>query len=168
MRPLAISETAKQILLLQQEIQRSQESRYDHRLHAVLLVAHGVTCPDVSHMLGDAPRTVEYWVHRFQEKGLDGLMEGEHPGRPSRLTAEQLAGVNRALRRNPAEQAMGVNLWDGKTLSAWIAKEYGVHLGTRQCQRLFRQLNFRLRKPRPVVAGASKTQKQTFKKNSAK
>jgi transposase len=168
MRPLAISQTARQILLLQQEIQRSEESRYDHRLHAVLLVAHGVTCPEVSRMLGDAPRTVEYWVHRFQEKGLDGLMEGKHPGRPSRLTAEQLTGVNRALRRNPAEKGMEVNLWDGKTLSAWIDKEYGVHLGTRQCQRLFRQLNFRLRKPRPMVAGASKTQKQNFKKNSAK
>jgi transposase len=43
-----------------------------------------------------------------------------------------------------------VNLWDGKTLSAWIEKTYGVQMGVRQCQRLFRQLEFRLRKPRPL------------------
>ena len=157
MRPLAFADTEKTLLLLQQEIQRSEDSRYDHRLHAVLLVAHGMTCPEAARLLGDAPRSVEYWVHRFQQKGLPGLTEGEHPGRPNRLTAEQLKGVNRALHKQPEMCGMSVNLWDGKTLSAWIEKEFAVHLGTRQCQRLFRQLNFRLRKPRPVIAGATKT-----------
>lgn len=167
MRPLSISNKGKMILALQQEIQRSEEARYDHRLHGVLLVAHGMTCPEVARLLGDAPRTVEYWVHHFQQRGLAGLHEGQHPGRPARLTPEQLKGVNRALREMPALSGMSPNLWDGKTLSAWINKEYGVELGTRQCQRLFRQLHFRLRKPRPVIAGASKTQKEKFKKNSA-
>src|SRR6267154_6639491 len=76
MRPLVISgRTAVQTL--QEEIQRSEEARYDHRLHGVLLVAQGVTCPEVAALLGDAPRSVEYWVHRFQEKGLVGLLDGE-------------------------------------------------------------------------------------------
>lgn len=166
MRPLTISHADRKVLTLQQEIQRSEESRYDHRLHAVLLVAHGITCPEVSRLLGDSARTVEYWVRRFQQDGVDGLLEGKHPGRPSRLTAEQLAGINRALRDTPALSGMSANLWDGKTLSAWIDKEYGVHLGTRQSQRLFRQFHFRLRKPRPMIAGASKTRKRMFKKNS--
>jgi hypothetical protein len=52
------------ILGLQDEIRRSRDSRYDHRLHAVLLVAHGMSCPQVGWLLGDAPRTVEYWVQR--------------------------------------------------------------------------------------------------------
>ncbi len=58
------------MLGLQQEIQRSDESRYDHRLHGVLLVAQGLTCPDVARLLGDAPRSVEYWVHRYDQEGL--------------------------------------------------------------------------------------------------
>ena len=45
-------------------------------------------------------------------------------------------------------------VWDGKTLSAWIEKTYGVQLGVRQCQRLFRQFEFRI--PKPI----SKTQIQ--------
>lgn len=167
MRPLTISEADKKIFVLQQEIQRSEQSRYDHRLHAVLLVAQGITCPEVSQLLGDSPRTVEYWVGRFEQRGVEGLVEGTHPGRPRRLTTEQLAAVNRALRDRPARSGMSANLWDGKTLSAWIEREYRVQLGPRQCQRLFRQLHFRLRKPRPVIAGATKTRKRTFKKNSA-
>jgi hypothetical protein len=62
MRPLTIVEADSAVIGLQQEIQRSEESRYDHRLHGVLLVAQGITCPEVARLLGDAPRTVEYWV----------------------------------------------------------------------------------------------------------
>jgi len=152
------------VQILQQEIQRSEESRYDHRLQGVLLVAHGVTCPEVAALLGDAPRSVEYWVHRFQQKGLAGLQEGEHAGRPRRLDEKQIEAINRALRGKPSDVGMRVNLWDGKTLSAWIGKEYGIQLGVRQCQRLFRRMDFRLRKPRPVLAKGDPARQKRHKK----
>ena len=101
------------MLSLQQEIQRSEESRYDHRLHGVLLVAQGMTCPEVARLLGDAPRTVEYWVHRFQQQGLAGLTEAERSGRPPRLSAAQVKEVARLLRGKPSDAGMGVHLWDG-------------------------------------------------------
>jgi transposase len=165
MRPLRISDAAS-VVGLQQEIQRSEESRYDHRLHGVLLVAQGLTCPEVAHLLGDAPRSVEYWVHRYEREGLAGLTEGEGAGRPSRLNEQQIQEVNRVLRAKPSDAGMRVNLWDGKTLSAWIDKTYGVQLGVRQCQRLFRQFDFRLRKPRPLLARADPAQQKAHKKNS--
>src|SRR6202042_2536033 len=154
MRPLMISD-APSVLGLQQEIQRSEESRYDHRLHGVLLVAQGMTCPEVAHLLGDAPRSVEYWVGRFERDGLAGLLEGERPGRPRRLTAKQLAGVDRILRNPPRELGLSGNLWDGKTLSTWIEQRYGVAMGFRQCQGMSRQPGFRLPKPRPALAHAN-------------
>ena len=158
---------AMSVLGLQQEIQRSDESRYDHRLHGVLLVAQGMTCPEVARLLGDAPRSIEYWVHRFEQGGLGGLAEGERPGRPSRLSETQIKEINRVLRQKPSDAGMRVNLWDGKTLSAWIEKTYGIQLGVRQCQRLFRQFEFRLRKPRPVLARADPIRQKAHKKNSA-
>ena len=56
---------------------------YDHRLHGVLLVAHGMTCPEVAKLLGIAPRTVEYWARGFEAEGRAELCEGERGGRPS-------------------------------------------------------------------------------------
>ena len=166
MRPLRISD-ATSVLGLQQEIQRSEESRYDHRLHGVLLVAQGMTCPEVARLLGDAPRSVEYWFHRFDQQGLAGLTEGERSGRPSRLNEKQGKEINRVLRQRPSDAGMRVNLWDGKTLSAWIEKTYGIQLGVRQCQRLFRQFEFRLGKPRPLLARADPRRQKKHKKNSA-
>jgi transposase len=166
MRALTITDGTS-VLGLQQEIQRSEESRYDHRLHSVLLVAQGMRCPEVARLLGDAPRSVEYWVHRFEQQGLAGLAEGERSGRPTRLNQKQVKEINRVLREKPSDAGMRVNLWDGKALSAWINKTYRIQLGVRQCQRLFRQFEFRLRKPRPVLARADPARQKKHKKNSA-
>ena len=116
---------------------------------------------------GAAPRSVEYWVHRYEREGRSGLTEGERSGRPGRLSEKQILEINRVLRAKPGDAGMRVNLWDGKTLSAWIDKTYGIQLGVRQCQRLFRHLDFRLRKPRPVLARANPARQKVHKKNSA-
>src|SRR5438094_5370746 len=103
MRPLQVADAETIVLGLQDEIRRSEESRYDHRLHGVLLVAQGMTCPEVSRLLGDAPRSVEYWVRRFEERGLGGLVEGQRSGRPPRLSEAQFREVDRVLRQTPRD-----------------------------------------------------------------
>ena len=154
------------VLGLQDEIRRSEESRYDHRLHGLLLVAQGMSCHQVSELLGDAPRTVAYWVRRFESDGLTGLTEEERSGRPRRLDEEQIRNIDAALRLRPSDFGLTGNLWDGKTLSAYVKRRWDVGLGTRQCQRLFRQLGFRLRKPRPLIANASPEDQARVKKTS--
>ena len=119
-------------------------------------------------MLGDAPRTVGYWIRGFEERGLAALREGERSGRPGRLSEKHLRGINAALRRMPRAVGLGGNVWDGKTLAAWIEREYGIALGVRQCQRLFRRLGLRLRKPRPAIAQADPERQKVHKKNSKK
>ena len=166
MKALTVAEASVIVLGLQDEIRRSAESRYDHRLHGVLMVAQGMNCCRVAELLGDAPRTVEYWVHRFEAKGLAGLHEGARRGRPGRLTAQQVAEIQGVLRKRPADFGLSGNLWDGKTLAAYLKRAYRVTLGARQCRRFFRQWGFRLVKPRPVIARAEAARQAEHKKNS--
>ena len=77
MRATTIDDVEEMLWVLQDEIRRSEEARYDHRLHSVLLVAQGMSAPQVAHFLGDGTRTVEYWVKRFNAEGLSGLVEGD-------------------------------------------------------------------------------------------
>ncbi len=164
MKRVHIADAEIVILALQDEIRRSEESRYDHRLHGLLMVAQGLSCTEVGRLLGDAPRTVAYWVQRFEEEGLAGLVEGDRPGRPRRLKLEHLERIGAALRGSPADWGLSGNLWDGKTLSEFIAREWKITLGVRQCQRLFKQLGFRMRKPRPKIAGADVHAQKEYKK----
>src|SRR5258707_4779710 len=98
-----------------------------------------MTCPEAGRLLGDAPRSVENWVHRFEQQGLAGLTEGERSGRPSRLNEKQVKEINRVLRERPSDAGMRVNLWDGKTLSGCIEENDGIQLACGQCLPLFRQ-----------------------------
>ena len=166
MRPLTVPDAENVILALQDEIRRSDEARYDHRLHGLLLVAQGMTAPVVGRMLGDSTRTVQYWVRRFHAEGLSGLAEGDRPGRPRRLTESQMRSLEAALRKTPEDAGLSGTLWDGKTLSAYLEQQFDVELGVRQCQRLFRQLGFRLRKPRPHLAAGDPVLQAAHKKNS--
>jgi transposase len=164
MRKLEISDVYLMRVALQQEILRSHESRYDHRLHGLLLISQGLDCYQVAQWLGQNPTTVQRWVHRFERRGLAGLEEGERSGRPPRLTAPQLRKVDRDLRQSPRQFGYPQNLWDGKLLAHHLDQAYGVRLGSRQCQRLFHHLRFRLRKPRPVIAQADPVAQVRYKK----
>ena len=165
MKKIHISDAETVILILQDEIRRSYQARYDHRLHAVLMVAQGMSCRAVAGLLGDSPRIVAYWANRFEAEGLSGLADADKPGRPRRLDEEQLQQIQIALRSSPADFGLTANLWDGKLLSHFISQRFGVDLKIRQCQRLFRQLGFRLRKPRPLIAKADPEKQEAFKKN---
>jgi transposase len=92
------------------------------------------------------------------------LQEGEKPGRPTAFDATTLQRIGKDLRQQPQVFGYAQNLWDGKLLSYHIAQTQKVALRVRQCQRLFHQLEFRLRKPRPVIARANLEEQRAFKK----
>jgi hypothetical protein len=49
-------------LAIQQEINRNDESRYDHRFHGLLFDAAGQSCRQVGLLFGENPTTVQHWV----------------------------------------------------------------------------------------------------------
>ena len=167
MKKLEISDTDVMSIAIRQEIARNDESRYDHRLHGVLLVANGMSARQAALWLSESERTVQRWVTRFEDVGFAGLQEGERPGRPRRLTDADWESVGQDLRRSPRDFGFSETLWDGKLLAEHLRKRYQVTLGSRQCQRLFSQMGFRLRKPRPVIAKADPAAQAAFKKTAA-
>lgn len=95
MHKLQIPDAEIMIMALRDEIARSEESRYDHRLHGVLLVCSGRSCYEVAELFGHSPRTVEYWVRRFERSGFAGLQEGERPGDPPHWMRVRVSGSAR-------------------------------------------------------------------------
>lgn len=149
MKALTIPHSEKVISILEKEIRRTPEARYVHRLHAILLVAQGMSCRQAAKLLGDSPRSVAYWVRLFHKQGLAGLADSDRPGRPRRLTEDQMAEIAEAWRRSPGEHGLTGGHWDARMVSAFIREQFGVELGLRQCQRLGRQLGLKLSPSRP-------------------
>jgi len=105
MRKLEIRDAEVMQVAIRQEIARSEESRYDHRLHGLLLVAKGESARAVAELFDEDARTVQRWVQRFETQGFDGLREGERPGRPRALDSRQWQRLAAELRRRGRERA---------------------------------------------------------------
>ena len=166
MRKLEIADAEIMWIAVQQEILRSEESRYDHRLHGILLACSGFSCGQVAQLLGHSRRTVQYWIRRFERSGFAGVEERARPGRPGRLDLKTRRAIGQDLRRSPRDLGYPQNLWDGRLLSHHLAERFGVRLGVRQCQRLFSRLGFRRRKPRPLIAKADPELQDAYKKTT--
>lgn len=116
MRKLQIEDAEVMKVAIQQEISRSEESRYDHRLHGLLLVAAGRSCLEVAQLFDEHATTVQRWVRRFEESGFAGLREGERPGRPGALDAARWGRLEADLRKSPRDFGFEASLWDGPAL----------------------------------------------------
>lgn len=118
------------------QLHASPQVRRLHRLHAVLLVAGGLSCRKAARLLGDSPRSVEYWTHRYVSDKDNGLKDKKHTGRRPRLTAAQLAQLRAVLAGVSADAPAPPGGWDGKSARAYIARRWGVRLGLRRVQSL--------------------------------
>ncbi len=84
MRKLQIEDSEVMRIAIQQEIGRSEESRYDHRLHGLLLVTAGHSCREVAELFGENGTTVQTLGQPLRA-GWTGRSAG---GRASGTTAD--------------------------------------------------------------------------------
>ena len=164
MKRVKIQDNKIMQIAIQQEILRSEDARYDHRLHGILLVSKGHSCYEVGVMLGHDATTIQRWAHDFNKNGFAGLFDGEREGRPTSLNSSQWERLSKDLRKHPTIFKYEQNLWDGKLLAHHLTTKYNITLGVRQCQRIFHKFGFRRRKPRPVIAQADPVAQKAFKK----
>ena len=167
MKRITVPDAETFIAAIQDELSRTREGRYFHRLAVVLHVLRGASAYEASHAFGFSSRAIEYWVNRLASNGLKGLWDGKHPGRPSRLSTSQMQRLRKDLRHSPRDTGYDQNLWDGVLLSHHLGKNYSVSLSVRQCQRLFHQMGFSLQRPRRQASEANHFHQETFKKTSA-
>ncbi len=146
----------------------SEESKYLFRVFAVNMVLSGTPASQVGASAGYTKAAVTGWVKAVDENGFEALRSQQHPGRPPKLTEEQLKQIDAAIQSDPKDY--GIKVWDGPSLSAYIKKQFNVEIGVRQCQRLFKNLGFSRIRPQPYPSkGYEDTEERiAFKKNAAK
>jgi transposase len=146
----------------------SDESKYLFRVFAVNMVLSGTPASQVGASAGYTKAAVTGWVKTVDEKGFEALRPQRRPGRPSKLTKEQMSEIDTVLQTDPKEH--GFKVWDGPSLSSYIKSHYNVDMGVRQCQRLFHMLGFSHIRPQshPSKGYEDTEERETFKKNGTR
>src|SRR6185437_16260351 len=61
-----------------------KESGY--RAKIILLKADGYTIPEIRRLTNHHDSNIRKWIHRFNEKGIDGIASKVHKHKPTKIT----------------------------------------------------------------------------------
>ena len=125
-------------------------SRYRYKVEMVKLVLGGLTPSFLAKYCGDSKNAITGWVKLADECGFEALRDGKSTGRPPKLSAEQVAEIDRLLGEEPSEH--GYRVWDGPSVSDLIKKRYGIAYSVRSCQEMFKKLGYSRVRPQPFPA----------------
>lgn len=125
---------------IRRKTQQSRDNRLVYRMVCMLLLDLGHAPQQVADWFGEHPRTLDRWRRRFDAEGVAGLRDETSPGRPPRLSAEQIGELRADIDLPPYTFGYSANSWRGKVLQAHIERRYGVEISLRHCQRLLKKM----------------------------
>ena len=111
-------------------------------------------------------QTLRDWVHRFNERGPDGLKDGWSKGNPPRLSAEQQAELAHLVETGPDRAVHGVVRWRRIDLQRVIVERFGVAYHERTIGKVLKALGFSHISARPRHPAQDARTIEVFKKTS--
>jgi transposase len=156
--------TQRRLVRLSKEAERDGAYRVAKRLQAVVLNAEGRTSGELAAVL-KAPRSkVSEWLSRYQEYGLEGLLEGYRSGRPAQLTPQQRTELGDILDSGPVAYGLDSGVWTSPMIAWVIEEEFGVQYHPGHVRKLLHGLGFSLQRPRRVLARADARQQDRWRR----
>jgi putative transposase len=143
---------------------RTHDANQARRLLAIALVMEGTCRTDAARICGMDRQTLRDWVHRYNEDGVDGLVDRARSGRKRTLTAEQEADFAELVSKGPDISEDGVVRWRRVDLRDVIEERYGVGLHERSVGKLLHRLGFGHMSVRPSHPKADLEARAAFKK----
>lgn len=138
--------------MIRSALHSANDAHLLHRLDGVLLVAEGRSCGEVAGWFGVDRRTVERWVRAAGARGVDGLVDHHHGGRPAKVSSAQMQGVRLALLAPPSVYGYPDRQWTGKRLALHLARQLGLEMSVRNCQRMIAGGGYRANAAASVLA----------------
>jgi transposase len=145
---------------------KAKDANQARRLLALAAVREGRDRQAAARIGGMDRQTLRDWVHRFNAKGPDGLINAKAPGPRPKLSAEQKEEFRQVVETGPDPEKDGVVRWRCVDLRQVIKKRWKVDLDEVSIGRLLRQLGFSHVSARPRHPAQDPEAIAAFKKTS--
>ena len=143
-----------------------KDANQARRLLALAAVYEGMSREDAARIGGMDRQTLRDWVHRFNRRGVDGLIDSKAPGRRSKLSAEQREELRQLVEAGPDLDKDGVVRWRCVDLKRVLSERFGVDLSEVSLGRILKQLKFSRISARPRHPTQDEQAIPTFKKKT--
>jgi transposase len=117
------------------------------RMRAADLFAKGVAQAEIGRELGVSHQTVSDWHEKWETGGKAALKRTGQPGRPAKVSASDLAKVERALEKGPKANGFATDLWTLARVAEVIERVTGVKYHPGHVWRVLRQMGWSRQRP---------------------
>ena len=108
---------------------QSEEARLVQRATIVEQASHGVSAHQIALRLHLSDTTVRRWIGRFNEQGLDGLLDRPRKGAPRQYPARVRAQVIATALQEPAALGLPFASWTLERLQRYLQEACGIPMG---------------------------------------
>lgn len=133
---------------LQERVAKERDARLRDRCRIVLLALRGFMAVQIADKVGCSRRTVQQWVYRYRDEGLEGLRERPRPGQPKKLAATSEVDFRKRLEAGPTA-ADAVCTLRGRDIQRILLEEFGAKYSLQGVYDLLHRLGYSCLKPRP-------------------
>lgn len=116
------------------------------RMKTIHTLLRGIDHASVAAVMDISRETLGRWIHAFNERGIDGLIDAPRSGRPPHIRPEQKSRYRELIER--PEQA-GQAHWTARKFCGYLREELGHEVGYRTVVRWLHEEGFRLKVPQP-------------------
>ena len=109
---------------LKQLFRKEKDSRVATRIRAVYLGLMGKSAPEISHLLGYSRRTIQNWIHAYNQQGLSGLHDQQGRGQRCKLNEEQIQWLRQRMEEGPRPEDQ-VCVFRGVDIQRIIKQQFG-------------------------------------------
>jgi len=96
---------------LRGQARRARTAEAGARMLALANMLEGKPREEAARLAGMTGQTLRDWVHRYNERGLEGLYNGKKTGTKPKLTAAQKAVLREIVIKGPDPEKDGVVRW---------------------------------------------------------
>ena len=112
------------------------------RLLALAAVYEGKRRAEAARLGGMDRQTLRDWVHRFNQRGPEGLVNVTSPGRRAKLSTAQIEQLGRLVEAGPDPEKDAVARWRCVDLKRVIDARFAVDLSEVSIGRVLKKLGF--------------------------
>jgi transposase len=105
---------------------RTAPARAVERARVVQAALDGVPVEEIAAQLGLARNTVYLWLHRFLERGVEGLEDQPRGGRPPTYTREQIGEIIATVLTPPQTLDLPFPSWTLDRLVVYLSEQKGI------------------------------------------
>ena len=154
-------------VMLRRLAKAEEDARVGRRMLAIANALDGMSREAAAQAAGMDRQTLRDWVIRYNENGIDGLLDRWDGGRPPRLEPDELAELYAIVMAGPDPEIDGVCAFTREDLVRICEKRFDKTMHRATMGRLLRGMGLSRQKARPSHPQKDPASQEAFKKSPA-